>query len=401
MKKTLLAIAVLGAATMTAQAANVTLYGAVDGGFDYNHTKVTTNGESTTTNSFKLADGLAGSNKVGIKGEEDLGNMKVGFKLENGFHVANGAMKTSGVLFDREARMYVKGAFGEVAAGRFGGLASAAGSYDLFFSGADAFDGGDNDVPYGFMHSTRYDNSLAYQTPEFAGLQGTLMYSFQKSGAQKDKMRDNNRYVGFGLTYNYDKLNLVGVVESQLAAKGEKNDTYKNSFTYSLGGNYDFGVAKLFAGGQFAHHSNLGDLSQGIEFKHSDGLTDEQSKNVTKLFNKSQFNGFALTLGTQIPFGADSVTIGSYFGRYKNAYDLAHSFKYDEQQHEATFLKKDVKAKDGKFTIYGIAARYEHNLSKRTSLYAGAGFGQTKFSAPDDKIKAQIAQVYAGLHHNF
>lgn len=184
MKKTLLAIAVLGAAAMTTQAANVTLYGTVDAGFQFLNTK--TNG--TSTHSFKLADGLAGSNKVGIKGEEDLGNgYAVGFKLENGFYLANGGLKGAEgkVLFDREARMYVKGGFGELAAGRIGGLASSSGSYDMFWSVADAFDGGDK-VGTGFLTSDVYNNSLVYKTPTFGGFTAYADYSFSVKENQKE-----------------------------------------------------------------------------------------------------------------------------------------------------------------------------------------------------------------------
>lgn len=393
-----------------------------------------------------MADGLAGSNKVGIKGEEDIGNMKVGFKLENGFHVANGAMKASGTLFDREARMYVKGAFGEVAAGRFGGLASAAGTYDLFFGQADAFDGGDNDVPFAFAKSDRYNNSLAYQTPEFAGVQGTLMYSFNKKDAQENKFKDNDRYLGAGLTFKQDKLSLVGVVEAQLRPSATKDSQYKNGFTYSFGGNYDFGVAKLFAGAQVARNTIYTDINTGMKMddvlkglyttyvkpnsqkvqtqiqglsgdqakvvqnavnqivdvynnqfpdKKIDALTDIKQFTLSKyepaitkfgadMANHIQYNGYAFTLGTQIPVGANNFTLGTYYGNYKNAFKTP------------AFAKKAVKLQ-----VYGLAGRYEYSLSNRTSLYAGAGIGQSKLKFSGYALKNKIAQVYAGLHHSF
>ena len=59
MKKTLVALAVLSAAAVSAQAASVTLYGAVDGGFKYTYSKTT---GADKTSSFVLDEGLAGSN---------------------------------------------------------------------------------------------------------------------------------------------------------------------------------------------------------------------------------------------------------------------------------------------------------------------------------------------------
>ena len=445
MKKSLIAIAILGAAAFSAQAANVTLYGTVDAGFMYKNHKVTADGEQIgkKESSFKMADGVDGANKIGIKGEEDIGNAKVGFKLENQFKISNGEFKDSSKLFSREARMYVKSDFGELSAGRFGGLASAAGSYDIFFGNADAFDGGDNDLPYAFATSSRYDNSIAYQSPEIAGFQGTLMYSFQKDGKQADKMKDNDRYIGAGLTFKQDALALVGVFEAQLRPNELKEDAYKNGFTYSIGGNYDFGMAKVFAGAQYAKNTNFSDIQHGFDvkalikevplkdafagFKQAAGeLAAPQQKELkegvndiihayNKLedenvadwdgvpgnlnetdFNKvvrglgaygvnhMQYDGFAFTLGSQIPFGANKVTVAGYFGQYKNSHD---------------YLVVDKK--DAKLNIYGIDGRYEYSLSKRTTLAAGAGIGQSQIKIDGDKLKDKMAQVYLGLHHNF
>lgn len=469
MKKSLIAIAVLGAAAFSAQAANVTLYGTVDGGFMYKNHKVTVAGEQVgdKENSFKFANGVDGANKIGIKGEEDIGNAKVGFKLENQFKLSDGEFKDSDKLFSREARLYVRNEFGELAGGRFGGLASAAGSYDLFFGEADAFDGGDNDIPYAFATSGRYDNSIAYQSPEIAGFQGTLMYSFQKNGEQENKMKDNDRYIGAGLTFKQDALALVGVFEGQIRANGDKNDHYKNGFTYNIGGNYDFGMAKVFAGAQYAHNTNFSDIQHGLDAdkiatnfgeKQLDGVLGKLNKHIENLnaawnasdanktaiqneaeeyvtdlnknaglptddgigkfsiekfspdadapklkvdgkdiapsvkkvatayagmMGKQQYNGYAFTLGSQIPFGANKVTVAGYMGQYKNAHDFI------------------VDKKAVKLDIYGLDARYEYSLSKRTTLAAGAGIGQTQVKYDGDKVKSKIAQVYAGLHHNF
>lgn len=381
MKKSLIAIAVLSAAAFSAQAANVTLYGTVDAGFAYSHNKVKVTGEeNVTTNSFKMANGLDGANKIGIKGEEDLGNMKVGFKLENQFALSNGEFKDKNKLFSREARMYVKSEFGELAAGRFGGLASAAGSYDIFFANADAFDGGDNDIKDGFSQSARMDNAIAYQSPEVAGFQGTLMYSFREKGDQADKMKHNNRYFGAGLTYNYENLNLVGVIEGHLINKGEKNadnpyikdERHKNGMTYNLGANYDFGMVKAFGGFQYARHVQIGTIETPMDDL---GL--------------AQVDGYAGTLGVQVPFSNSNLKVGAYYSEFKNAFD------------DSTVNGVGVDKKDAKLQNYGISARYSYSLSKRSSLYAGAGIGQAKLTLPETTKKNQVAQAYFGLHHNF
>lgn len=80
MKKTLAALAVLGAFAGSAAAADVQLYGVVDEGFIYTNTKVT---DEKSDNQFQLGSGLNLGSRWGLKGTEDLGNgYKVGFKLK-------------------------------------------------------------------------------------------------------------------------------------------------------------------------------------------------------------------------------------------------------------------------------------------------------------------------------
>lgn len=77
MKKTLAALAVLGAFAGSAAAADVQLYGVVDEGFIYTNTKVT---DEKSDNQFQLGSGLNLGSRWGLKGTEDLGNgYKVGF----------------------------------------------------------------------------------------------------------------------------------------------------------------------------------------------------------------------------------------------------------------------------------------------------------------------------------
>lgn len=76
MKKTLAALAVLGAFAGSAAAADVTLYGVVDLGLNYQYSKV---GDADAVNTFKEQAGQNSGSRFGLKGTEDLGNgVKVG-----------------------------------------------------------------------------------------------------------------------------------------------------------------------------------------------------------------------------------------------------------------------------------------------------------------------------------
>lgn len=115
MKKTLAAVAALGAFAGSALAADVQLYGIVDTGLLYSHVDADV-ANIDATDSFQMKSGMASGSRFGLKGTEDLGNgLTVGFVLENGFDSDTGA--DSGVFFDRESSLFLEGGFGKVAFG--------------------------------------------------------------------------------------------------------------------------------------------------------------------------------------------------------------------------------------------------------------------------------------------
>ena len=92
MKKTLAAVAVLGAFAGSAVAADVTLYGLVDYSVRYQNLDADTAGVDKT-NKVDMKSGANSGSRFGLKGTEDLGNgVKVGFVLENGFAADTGAL---------------------------------------------------------------------------------------------------------------------------------------------------------------------------------------------------------------------------------------------------------------------------------------------------------------------
>ena len=107
MKKTLAALAVLGAFAGSAMAADVTLYGLVDYGFSYEHADGDISGVDAQ-DTFQMKTGQNSGSRFGLKGTEDLGNgLKVGFVLENGFTADDGKMDNSDRLFGRESNLFV------------------------------------------------------------------------------------------------------------------------------------------------------------------------------------------------------------------------------------------------------------------------------------------------------
>ena len=378
-KKSLTALAVLSTMTGYAVAGQVTLYGVVDEGLNYTKEDVKVNGvRHVDEHTFGLDSGLNAASRIGLTGQEALGNgMTVGFKLENGFKADTGALGDKNRLFDREASLSVMTPLGRLSAGRMGGVASAAGSYDIVYAIGDAFDGGDNKI-FGLAKSARYDNMLTYQTPVMGGLQATVQYSFKMNSTDPNRLdaregsKNANRYTSAALTGSYGPFNAVLAYELQDYGSNYSASKMpsKDGQAIYLGGNYDFGVAKAFAMAQY--------------FKGQEAIDAMTAIDAAKPINPTAgFKGYGLHLGTIVPVCAGHLTIGGYY--------------VDGQ---AEFEKTADRDNDN----VGIATKYVYPLSRRTSLYAGAGYAHAKLDGDaTDKAdtKANVTQAYMGVTHKF
>ena len=383
----------------------MSLYGIVDTGLAYKYQDTTdfmgkkvVDGES----SFVMQNGYNTPSRFGLKGTESLGNgYSVGFKLENGFNSDDGTFTQAGNrLFGREASLFVSGPFGTLSFGRMGGIASATGTYDVVYAIGDAFDGGDNDV-FGLVASDRYDNMITYQSPKFAGVQATAQYSFQNDSQQKpsgiEGKNSVDRYASFALTGEYGKLQTVAAYEFQDYATAKNAAAYrynKDGHTFYLGANYDFGVTRLFAMAQYFRGARkIGSLNIAADGTGDDGLFG---------WNPSDGNkGYGVHLGAVTPLFGGDWTVGIYYlnGSIKHGFDKAHEAKRTDVDNE----------------YIGIATRYTYPLSKRTAVYAGAGFARTvvdQYSLYKDGVpeltnqpvsdtKDKVVQAYFGLTHSF
>lgn len=373
-KKALAAVAVLGAFAGSAFAANVTMYGIVDTGLGYTSID---KGYGEDVNTFDMRAGQNSANRFGVKGEEDLGNgVKVGFSLENGFSSDDGKLSTAGRLFDREALLYVAGDFGELGMGRQGDLASGNGRYGLFGGKVSPFSTGWSDIAgHKYVMGAgfgRMDNSVTYKTPTFAGFNVLAQYSFKKDSAKDGREGSSavDRQYALGASFTAGDLYLTGIVtQTNLKSLGQQD--VEDPLTVSLGGNYNFGVAKLYVAGQYFKDSDL--AVKQIDRHDADANTGYQKG--------EQFNGFGLSVGADVPAfgGTAKVLVG-----YMDAEDQAAENAQDLQR-------------------YTFSVGYEYPLSKRTFVYGGAGYYMDSYdkveAGHDDK--ASVAAVNAGLVHKF
>ncbi len=389
------ALAVLLALAGAASAADVSVYGVVDTGLLYTSRNVIlaaeTNPDAFTggrVHGFEMQSGYNSSSRIGLKGSEDLGNgLKASFVLENGLFTDDGSMKYDR-LFGREALLGLSGEFGTVAFGRTGGVASAAGSFDLVYLTADAFDGGDNLV-FGMQASDRYDNTATYQTPKFAGLQGTVQYSFKTDsldGEGTEGTSKADRYASIAFTGEFGALNLVGAYELTKYANTDRADDTNAVY---LGGNYDLGFAKVFLLAQYTDAGkSFASFVNALEPDAAAGFAGAEHG----------FDNWGLHVGAIVPVAGGDLTAGVYYVDGETA--AVDYIDYANQQ-DLTYL--------------GLSARYVYPLSKRTSLYAGAGWAREEVTStfsltpggrptPSYRLptdKNTYTQAYAGVTHTF
>ena len=374
-KKSLVTIAALGAFAGSAFA-GVTLYGAVDGGFQYTYSKANKAADKKVS-SFKLAEGIDASNSFGIKGEEKIADdLTVGFKLENGFNLANGEMKTSNVLFDREAVLFAKTVAGTVAVGREGAISSGFGMFGQFGGKVAAFGNGRGDV-IGLQGVVgkydRHDFSVTYQSPEFAGVKLLAQYANKGNTFKNAKNEDETKYqeghgffdtekndvfYAFGATYSDDQFYGTALVD----VLDKHADGAKNGVKVSLGGNAKFDGFQVFAAGQYFKNVAL----------HKAAISSD--------FSTSDVKGFGLDAGVAVP-----VATGSLKGNV--------GYMHAKQQAN----------KDLKINRVVLGAVYDYPLSKRTTIYSGVGATFEKYKGVEEgkSTKGRAFAANFGLAHNF
>ncbi len=370
MKKQVLACAVAAAFATGAFAAEVTVYGGIDTGLVYSHSK---KGSDESTNSFVMSSGLSSATRWGIKGGEDLGNgYSVSFDLQSGFNSDDGTLGQGGRLFGREARLTVAGPVGELSFGRMGSLTSAAGTYDIFMGTADVYDGGWSTAigtSNFFYDHSRCDNMVTYATPSLAGFKAYAQYSFKvdNDADGTEGKNSSKRYAGVGVTYENGPFAAVAVFDSIMNPTAD-DVAKKDSRTFSVGGSYDFDVAKVFVGYQYGRNEN-----------YAGGYTTTDLEDV---FGNDSYNfqvkGHNFHVGVSAPVCEGTLSFGAYYTTVKSVEDS-----------------------DYKLKSYNVAATYTYPLSKRTYLFAGTGYRETKFEVTSASLKTKVFDATVGLHHNF
>ena len=298
----------------------------------------------------------------------------------------------------------ISDSYGTLAMGRMGAIVSDAGTFGFYAGAVNPFGTGWSAVGGQGIGSklfatndTRYDNTITYKSPKFAGLTLVAQASLAKdSKAGEDEgthLADRYYAVGLGADYGALKGALTFSMQDYAGISGRKNgdvDTpvkdgeYNDSDGYAVTafGAYDFGVTKVSLGAQY--FDNVAQ-TRGSVVSTFDGKTG------TDKWGKVDFGltGYGVILGAITPIAGGNLYTSLGYADYEAA-DLP-------DVHDA-----DVKKSDHK--VYGVGVGYQYPLSKRTYVYTAASYTQqTKNAggATDKDVDTKTTEVMMGLVHSF
>jgi predicted porin len=355
MKKSLLALAVLGAFAGAASAqSSVTLFGVIDQSI----TRQSSGGAHLTA----MTSNQLSSNRLGFKGVEDLGGgLSANFWLEAGManQTGQGADASGGLYFNRQSTIaLVSKQAGEVRIGH---------DYDptfwnwVFFDvfGANGLGEGLNfalpllnGLGSGAATAVRVNNSVSYFLPSnLGGLYGQVQGALQNGTVTP---ANSNKYYGGRIGWAGYGFDVAGAYGDTKTAPVFSSD-YKH---FNVGASYDFGLAKVY----------------GLWAKATfDPTAAEKNSSTTE------------ELSVGIPVGLGAIN-ASY----------AHN-------------SSTIGGLSGTANQYGL--QFLYNVSKRTTLYVGGAqisnksnadfnFGVDAASIPV-AAGASITGYNAGIRHSF
>ena len=366
MKKTLAAVAVLGAFAGSALAADVTLYGRIDEGLLFTHTR----GANDT---MEVYSGNRGSNRFGIDAKEKINeNLSVRVYLENGFKSDTGKFSTSNTIFDRRAILALETNYGEFAFGRMGSVQSSAAPFTMGLIKFDPFGTSYSDasVTTIFANSSRNNNSVTYRSPKIAGFQFGTTYSFGATDDTEETELVGYRDRTFALVGNYSNQYLfLTLMYSQKnfsnATEAIGGNGYEDARTYGLGGTLNItDTTKLFAGVQYQSDWRTG--------------ANMSAENADEEAYSAGIDGWSYLLGITQTFGPHKL--------------LASAQYFDGEL-------SDDSSKDAKRSVF--AAAYEYSFSKTLTGYVAATYSNVGGHFGDQNEDLNREMFMLGLDKRF
>ena len=246
MKKSLIALAVLGLSGAAMAQSSVTLYGVADAGVG--KIEYPTGNDSSDKTEFISASVMNnGNSRIGVRGVEDLGGgLKAGFQFESGIDLDNGNTAASGSgMWSRAAFLWLGGNWGTVKLGRsLNPTFYAAAAWEL--TGMANYTAPGNTYGWG-AGGPRNNSQFSYKTPTFlGGLSAEVAYITKADNADRAK-------------WDLNVIYSAGPIAASLGANKVKD----GKTHYVVGGRYSF--SNFILAGSFARASNAANqIRQGF-----------------------------------------------------------------------------------------------------------------------------------------
>jgi len=363
MKKSLVAVALLGAFAGVAQAQTaVQIYGNIDAGL-------------VKRTDQTLAIGKRASNTLGFKGTEDLGNgLKALFQIEMRYEPDTGTVENNTrPLFQGQSRVGLQGDFGMIRLGRgltpfqevvgsfepWHGLPSQAGFYtDISIAGFNStpLDPGSNAAGAG-QSNNRYSNAFFYNSPVVSGFQVNAAI------ATKEGLSGGAAITGVG----------AGAASYASGAEGTVNP-------FSVAATYNNGpAAAMLAYERNAVESKVWSIAGSFAVTPELKLMGTYSRQSQEHTNTQRPTIKGAVIGATYAMGPGKVLAG--FGI--------------KQQEE------NVRLHDLFTRQYSLG--YEYSLSKRTYVYVDASRKKNIFSQSTGNLAntPTVNHFDVGVNHSF
>ena len=390
MKKSLLALAAMGAFIGAAQAqSSVTVYGIFDGGYNGKSvdTKTSSTATATTVSNSDFSGNQAASSRIGFRGTEDLGGgLSATFNLEFGFEPGTGTLYTTtlpGVNGNSQSdgvRTSVVGLtskdFGSLNIGR-----QLSGMHGII---AGNVFGGNNmigDITYGsWTNSNGIAGRISNQATRFNGV------SFA-----------TNNIAGFTARVDYSANRGTGANTASSTGQSYVNTDSRQTANQGIRVNYDYMMFGISAGQhKIISNSNVSTVA---------GTETIVTINAVQARYKDKGILFEVTYGNN---KGDAPTAALANGQtYKNS-ALKYSASYQVTPQVMPFIQYgtgmstatvSVSAANTVNNNTGYQAGAMYSMSKRTNLYAAYGYQKSENKTSTASVEGR--EVGVGILHTF
>ena len=259
MKKSLLALAAMGAFAGAAQAqSSVTISGMAEIGYTSKSVRALGSAAGAETTQSAITGGHVGTPVLRIEGMEDLGGgMTAGFAIRDELNIADGqrTATTTGAFTESFVSLANK-QFGTISAGKMYPATRDLGGVYRFL--------GDIGRAPTALNSVVHSNTVQYVSPTIQGFSASASYASagKTVSSSADTNTDPQSQLAIGLRGTIGKGSIAAAIETLKYVAPSAGASQATNTLISVGGNYDFGIAKLGAA-YFDQKLTLSDSSDG------------------------------------------------------------------------------------------------------------------------------------------